>query len=162
MRTDPLELPLLCFSWGGVYLDISVPFGLRHGARNMQSISMAFPDILRSEGIETLAYIDDIVGWAPDRKKAESDFRRATELMKELGLTEAIDNRNVPSKNIIWLGILFDTVKGTMSIPDDKLKECLVLATEWQFKNKRQRPNYSLYWGSTSTLPHVALPCACS
>ncbi len=84
MRSDPRDLPLLCFAWKNkIYVDSAVPFGLCHGARNMQAISQAFCQILAHNEIQTLAYIDNIVGVADSLEKAREDFQTATNLLEQ-------------------------------------------------------------------------------
>ncbi len=74
LRSDVLDLPLLCFQWKNqFFMDSAVPFGLRHGARNMQAVTQAFTDILRAESILSLSYIDDIIGVARSEAKACED-----------------------------------------------------------------------------------------
>ncbi|MCP4257467.1 MAG: hypothetical protein GY774_08055, partial [Planctomycetes bacterium] len=125
LRSDPLDMPLLCFQWNGkTYVDSAVPFGLRHGARNMQAVSKAFTNILAAEEITSLAYIDDVIGIASTKEKADKDLGRAVELLKELGVEEATDKRNTATKDIIWLGIQFNSKDMIMRIPDEKIKEC--------------------------------------
>ncbi len=79
-------------------------------------------DILNSEGITCMAYIDDIVRVADTLEQANKDFERAISLMSKLGLEEATDNRNAPSTVITWLGISFDSVNRVMQVPPQKLK----------------------------------------
>ncbi len=85
-----------------------MPFGLRHGARNMQAVSSS----LKKEGINTLPYIDDIVGVEKDEDTAWRSFHRATQLLEELGLEEAKKKRCPPTHCFIWLGIEFNTTTG--------------------------------------------------
>ncbi len=136
LRSDPLDLPLLGLTWQGkFYIDLAVPFGLRHGARNMQSVSVAFVEILKNLGIVALPYIDDIVGVANTKKQAEEDLATAVALMEELGIQEATGKRSNPSRITTWLGIEFDTIQRTMRIPKNKIDECLNLTKEWLQKN---------------------------
>ncbi|MCP3887296.1 MAG: hypothetical protein GY702_00265, partial [Desulfobulbaceae bacterium] len=142
MRGDPVDWPLTCFKWKNrYYLDLAIAFGLTHGARDMQAISTAFTNILAAEGINALAYIDDIVGFNATKEGASRDLNRAIQLLEELGLEESKEKRNTPNTNITWLGITFDSVSGIMSIPQAKIQEALLLAHEWLNKDtcsKRQ------------------------
>ena len=60
----------------------------------MQQVSTAFIDILKSEGVTCLAYIDDIVGVNATREGAEKDFKRAIQLLQELGLEESREEKS--------------------------------------------------------------------
>ncbi len=94
-----MDLPLLGLTWNSrFYVDLAVPIGLRHGARDMQSVSTAFTDILKQHGIIALPYIDDIVGMADTEQQAKEDLMTAVTLMKELGIQEAEDKRTLTAK----------------------------------------------------------------
>ena len=66
LRTDPLDWPFLMLQWDDQhYLDISIPFGLRHGASACQRTTEAVSAIAKEEaGADTAPYIDDTIGAA--------------------------------------------------------------------------------------------------
>ena len=66
LRSDPLVWPFLALEWaGGLYLDVAIPFGLRHGASACQRTTEAIAEIVKDEvAADTLTYIDDTVGIA--------------------------------------------------------------------------------------------------
>ena len=66
LRTDPLDCPFLMLQWDDQhYLDISIPFGLRHGASACQRTTEAVSAIAKEEvGADTAPYIDDTIGAA--------------------------------------------------------------------------------------------------
>ncbi len=97
----------------------------------MQDVSSSFTDILSSESIDTFLYIDDIVGYSKDRETAIKNLHRATELLVELGLKEAVHKRNEPHTSIVWLGVKFDTTTGVMSITEEKIIEAMKTAEDW-------------------------------
>ena len=136
LRSDPLDWPLLGIQWQGkYYFDCSIPFGLRFGAKCMQDTTSAVATILQHEGFPTLAYIDDLAGVHQDPVTANKGFLRTRLLLHELGLQEARDKATTPSTSMTWLGIHFDTVAMTMSIPPEKIHECLTITRSWTSKS---------------------------
>ena len=61
--------------------------------------------------------------------------------MGELGLTISDKKLVAPSTQVTCLGILIDTVKGTLSIPPEKLRDVTQAVHHWlgkDFASKRQ------------------------
>ena len=84
---------------GGIYFDLSIPFGLRTGSLAMQRTTNAFVYMLRNRGIDCVGYIDDNAG-ANLPSMAESDFLVAGQLLQRLGLQESQKNLFFPHQ--IW------------------------------------------------------------
>ena len=66
LRSDPLDWLFLALEWDGeMFMDVAIPFGLRHGASACQRMSEAIGDIVEDEvAADTLPYIDDTSGLA--------------------------------------------------------------------------------------------------
>ena len=66
LRSCPRDWPLLMINWQGrPYVDVAVPFGLRHGASAYQRTTEAVVKVARAEaGTDASPYIDDTVGAA--------------------------------------------------------------------------------------------------
>jgi hypothetical protein len=110
IRVDPLDWPLLCISWDNkFYANISVAFGIRHGASFAQRLSQAVCDILEAEGITTVPYIDDFIGAHPSLLAATTAFQRSLHLFTELGLDLNPTKCVPPTTCIIWIGVKFNT-----------------------------------------------------
>ena len=100
-RSDPLDWPLLCVSWGDdYYIDVSMPFGARASSCHMQRVADFIVRILEREGIHGAMYLDDLVVVAPDPAIAHRQYARVRALLKELGFPEAADKTQPPSTNI--------------------------------------------------------------
>ena len=126
-NSDPLDWPLLCFEWNEEYFcDLfSVPFGARVSSYHMQSVANAIVDILAHRGVKAFMYLDDMILLSSDRDKAMKDFAMARQLLKDLGLPEAVEKAKSPDTSVKWLGIDIDTANMTLSIPHQKLSEIL-------------------------------------
>ena len=121
---DPLDWPLLCLSWGGQhYADLSKPFGARASSCFMQRVANLVTRILRKEGIRAIMYLDDVIVVVPDEPTASRHYVRVHDLLRELGLPEAIDKTQSPATRVRWLGIDIDTANMILFIPTDKLQD---------------------------------------
>ena len=74
LRGDPLDWPMMGVVWDDEsFVDLEIPFGLRHGASACQRVSEAAEE----HGADTVAYIDDTGGAAlPDT--AQEEYERFT------------------------------------------------------------------------------------
>jgi hypothetical protein len=123
-RADPLDWPLLGLTWSGsYYIDISIAFGLRHGAAFAQRVSTAVCDILARDSHTALAYIDDFLGTEKSYAEADVAYTRAVGLFHELGLEQAASKSVAPTTSITWIGVAFDSEAMEMSIPPQVLTD---------------------------------------
>ena len=76
LRSDPLDWPLLGVTWDGqYYVDLAIPFGLRHGAPACQRVSEAAGEVAAFlYGVLVLAYVDDM-GGAAKAEEVEAHYR---------------------------------------------------------------------------------------
>ena len=128
LRTCPLDWPLLTVGWDDkVFVDIAVPFGLRHGTSACQRTTEAVSEIVASEvGASTRPYIDDTAGVAVPLV-AMSHYEHLINCMSQLGLDAAPDKCAPPSTRMCWIGVIFDSVQMTMEIEEGRVQEAL----EW-------------------------------
>ena len=126
LRSDPLDWGFLGLKWKGQwYVDVAIPFGLRHGASACQRTSEAISDIVREEeGAETLPYIDDTAGGAL-QDVAERHYNALIDCISNLGLQAALEKCAPPSTRMMWVGVVFDTVEMTMTIDPERVEEAL-------------------------------------
>ena len=78
-------------------------------------------------------YIDDF-GGAASPEEAEDAFRKLKLLLFELGLEDSPDKDSPLSSTMKFLGLLYDTVAMTISVPEDKLEEIKSLIRTWLSK----------------------------
>jgi hypothetical protein len=140
IRIDPLDWPLICIRWQGAYfIDISVAFGVRHGAAFSQRLSQAVCDILGEENILTIPYIDDFVGGQPSLQQAVAAYDRSLQLFQELGLDLNPKKCVAPTTKLIWIGVTFDSVAMTMCIPTAVINETKTMVAMWLGKSAATR-----------------------
>ena len=140
IRIDPLDWPLTCICWeGAYYIDISVAFGVRHGAAFAQRLSQAVCDILGEEHIISIPYIDDFIGGQPSLKLARAAYNRSLHLFHELGLDLNPKKCVPPTTKLIWIGVTYDSIAMTMCIPPTVITETKILVGSWLSKAKATR-----------------------
>ena len=135
LKIDPLDYDLLGLRWDATFIDTCLPFGSRHGSQNFQRISDAVRYALRCQGHCVTNYIDDFIGYGtPDVARRSYDCLR--NVLERLGLTISEKKLVPPTTQAVCLGILIDTVNGTVSIPEEKLRQIKRSVIEWQHKER--------------------------
>ena len=81
-------------------------------------------------------YIDDFVG-VPD--VAERSFECLYALLECLGLTISKKKLIPPTTEPVCLGVLVNTITGTISIPEEKLTQIVQTVKEWKTKVNRTK-----------------------
>ena len=71
-------------------------------------------------GYLCINYIDDFGGaCVPDQ--AHHAFQTLKSLLSELGLMDSPEKESLPATRMVFLGLLYNTVKMTVRVPEDKL-----------------------------------------
>ena len=148
LRTDPLDWPFLMLEWDQhFFLDISIPFGLRHGASACQRTTEAVSAIAREEaGAATAPYIDDTIGAALPQA-AWMHYHHLLDLMAQLGLEAAPEKCEGPTTIITWIGVVFDTLQLTMAIDASKVEEARTFCLELLTTNSIPIKKYQSFLG---------------
>ena len=124
---DPGDWPLVCFTFKRTYYtDISLHFGLRWAVAHCQDVTSLITRDLNSQGVTILSYIDDFRGIAIDQATAVTHFNLRS-LLAKLGLREMEHKASPPAQAMMWLGLQFNTVAMTVSLPQNKLAEIQLL-----------------------------------
>ena len=128
---DPLDWPLLGISWKDeMYIDLCVPFGLRHGAMFCERVTTAICyAVKRACKAAMEAYIDDMGGVGGTNKElVEIEYKNVCATIVKMGLNLALDKCEGPSTFMTWTGTSFDSVKMIMKIEESKVSEALEIA----------------------------------
>ena len=135
LRIDPYDWDLLGFSHEGkFYVDICPPFGLRSSAMMMVRTTQAVVHIHDSLGYTSLAYIDDFGGAEPTVLAAQGALHSLQGIFATLGLEEAQHKVCPPTQVMTWLGIEFNTLLMTMSLPERKIRDVRECLDTWAGK----------------------------
>ena len=142
---DPVDYPKVVFIWRSlIFFFLGLMFGLRHSGYQGQRITNAVTWIHRGLGRDqddekpynSLNYSDDIAGVESSEARALASSTALAGLFKELGLKESEKKYHPPSTSMPFLGVQFDSIKLTMSVPPDKLQEVREELTLWAGKSR--------------------------
>ena len=135
LRIDPADIDLLGFQVDGRhFIDVSMPFGFRHGSLFFQRCSDAIRYIMASHGYKGLYnYIDDLI-YIGLPSEIQDSYQFLLKLLQDLGLDISVSKLVSPSTSVICLDILVDTINKTISIPEQKLQEIKDTCRKWPSK----------------------------
>ena len=125
---------LLGMQWeGALYIDKTLPFGLRSAPKIFTALADAAMWILRQEGINfVIHYGDDfLVIGAPDTQECAQALATVKRVFGLLGLPIAMDKLEGPVWCLTFLGIEIDTLAMELRLPLHKLRELQTLVGSW-------------------------------
>ena len=159
MRIDPLDYPLLAVRHQGrTYLDVCPSFGCRCSGGAQQRVSNSVVHLMTMAGYKTTAYVDDFCGVASDALTASRSLAEFKTITSRLGLSLAPDKTMTPTTQLEFLGLLFDTVTLTITIPRARLQEILDEAGRWTQKTTAQRHEVQSLAGELNFVSTCVLP----
>lgn len=131
---DPGDIHLMGMVFEGqFYFDTTLVMGARHAAGCCHRTSEAFIFILEDNGYRGTCFIDDMAG-GDIGDRADRAFAFLRQLLRELNVLEAMDKACPPSTIMVFLGILFDTIRMTMEVTPDRLRDIKVELIRWMNK----------------------------
>ena len=139
----PSEYHRVAFVWRGLmFFFIALMFGLRHSGLQGQRTTDAVAWIHRKSGLDSpeeqeynvCNYSDDMGGAESSLERAKRSFLGLKFLFSDLGLSESVPKASPPSRQMVFLGVHFDTEKMEMSVPPDKLSELKAEIDRWARK----------------------------
>ena len=131
----PDDRPLLGMCWNdGLFVDTALPFGLRSAPKLFNAVADALAWIFgRASGSMPLHYLDDFLFLGPPTsRECGAALQMALDRCAELGVPISVEKLEGPSTCIPFLGIVFDTVRLQLRLPEEKLRRLLVTVREWQ------------------------------
>ena len=111
----------LAFKWRKRFWRFKVmPFGLSVAPVAFQAL-MNFPrKQLLSRGVNLLAYLDDLVIWAPSLDLCSQAVRLTVGLLDRLGfLINWKKSQLDPTREMVWLGVRWNSQRVVMSLPEE-------------------------------------------
>ena len=136
---DPKDYCYLGYNWENRYFfDTALCMGQRNAALACSRTTRAVMYMHGCEGYSGTSYLDDLIGVSPAHKGSEA-YDSLGRLLLDLGLIENISKACPPSTKQLVLGVLIDTVNGTISVPDDKMEDIDFLLAVWKRKRKSNK-----------------------
>lgn len=127
--------PLLAIRWDrNMYLDTSLPFGLRSAPKIFSAVADALAWVLHSHGVRhQLHYLDDFLFLgAPASAECAGNLQSALHLCESLGVPVASHKTEGPSTSLTFLGIQLDSVAMQLSLAPDKLARIRGMVLSWR------------------------------
>lgn len=151
----------LGMKWKGlVYVDGMLPFGLRSAPKIFNAVADALQWIVTQEGVEHIFhYLDDFaVLGPPDSPQCQWCLDTLVRICALLNIPLAIDKQAGPTAVIPFLGIIIDTSRQELRLPEDKLRRLLELVQEWERKKACTRRELESLIGTLQHACKVILP----
>ena len=135
IRIDPGDIDLLGLQHQGKYfIDLSLPFGYKLGCFFFMKISDAVRYIMNNNGHNS--------------STIHNSYHFLLDILQQLGLDISTKKLHPPSTQAVCLGILFDTVTRTISIPLEKLQKITHMCKSWTNKTTCTKNNLQSLLGS--------------
>ena len=128
---------LMGMQWrGSVFVDLTLPFGLRSAPKIFTAVVDAVEWITRRKGAEfVIHYLDDfLVMGAPGSDECAVALRGLLDTFEILGLPVALDKLEGPDTTLTFLGFELDSRALEIRLPQRKLGELRELIQQWQGK----------------------------
>lgn len=121
-----------CFQWNGeLYHFNCLPFGLSSAPRTFTKLLKPAVAYLRQRGVRCVVYLDDILLLNSSPSAILSDLHLALDLFSRLGfIINWSKSSLIPSQRLEFLGLIVDTVEGTLLLPPAKLKTLAALCSQ--------------------------------
>ena len=119
----PTDRLLLGMQWRGeLYIDTTLPFGLRSAPKIFNALADALLWIFGTYGIKGIHYLDDFLLFgAPDTLECSQALTKALAICARLGVPVAEQKTVGPTSVLVFLGIELDISARTLRLPQEKL-----------------------------------------
>ena len=132
---DPVSINKVGFVFDGMFLfDTTLSMGSQLSAKCCQRVTSVVVFIFTNQGFFAINYLDDL-GSAETEECAQESFDRMLELLHMIDLKEAVSKSVALCMVMVFLGILVDTIRLTLSILEQKWTEMIDLAKSWLKKS---------------------------
>ena len=137
ISVDPRDYRYLGYHWkNNYYFDTVLAMGQRNAAMACARTTDAIVYMHQQNGYRAATnHLDDLIGVSPPSSGGDA-YDSLGQLLHELGLLENLTKACPPATVQVVLGILINTIEGTMSVPEQRMDEIISLVSEWQGKVK--------------------------
>ena len=136
ISVDPRDYCFLGYHWKDYYyFDTVLAMGQRNAAMACARTTDAVIYMHEKDGYHATNYLDDLIGVNKPELGSEA-YDSLGKLLNDLGLHENVQKACPPATVQIVLGVLVNTVDGTVSVPPDRMEEIILKVSEWQGKSR--------------------------
>lgn len=157
----PDDHHLLGITWrGSLYVDRSLPFGLRSAPILFTAVADMITWVLYKGGIRHLLhYLDDFLFFGlPGTKEGAMVRSIALDTLQYLGIPVAPNKSEGPVTCLSFLGVLLDTDNFELRLPQDKLHRLRELVVWWSGRSSATRKEFESLLGHLSQAAMVIRP----
>ena len=135
----PLVYSKLGISWmGGIWFDKAEVMGCRSAPYLCQMTTNTIRHFMADLTYVIYIYIDDFMS-LDYMDCAWKSYNTLGNLLRDLGVNEAIDKAVPPSHIIEFLGVTFDLLRMLLILPQDKMDQINILLKQWHRKTRMKR-----------------------
>ena len=157
----PVDRLLLGMTWeGSLFIDATLPFGLRSAPKIFSAVADAAEWMVRDEGVTSIMhYLDDflLVG-PPGSDTCQKSMDCLLRVFEDVGLPIAPSKLEGPTTKLTFLGIEVDTVTMTIRLPAGKLAALQEMIRSWLVRKSCTRRELESLVGSLSHACCVVRP----
>ena len=160
----PTDQWLLGMEWNGKYfIDTVLPFGLRSASKIFNAVADAIQFIAHSKGVKwSVHYLDDFLFLGePGSDECQESLPTFQAVCACLGVPLALDKTYGPALALEFLGIIFDTSKMVLRLPDHKRSELLELIEEVRKRKSATKRELQSLAGKLQHAAKVIRPGRC-
>ena len=144
----PGSIHLLGFSFEEkLYFDVTLSMGSRSAAFCCQRTTDAITHIFHNFGFQSVNYLDDL-GAAEEEDRAEEAYDCLGWILDSIGIKESHSKAKPPAFIAVFVGILFNTIRMTLTITPDRLTEIKQYSMSGCTRGLLPSRNYKAYWGN--------------
>ena len=118
------------------FYDTKLPFGASKSPSIFQRLSSAVCRIMKLFNVVVISYLDDFLIIDDSYENCQNSLQQLLNILRLLGFHINYGKIVGPSQQLVFLGVLINTVDMTLSLPEDKLSEFSSLIHT--FGNKRR------------------------
>ena len=127
----PLFQSFLAFQHGSRwYKFLALPFGLNIAPRVFTAVMRVPICQLRDWGVSIVAYLDDLILWAPTRELCRTHMTLTCNLLRKMGFLLNLEKSCLePSQCITWVGVHWDLTRDCWSLPQTTVTSTTAMAS---------------------------------
>jgi hypothetical protein len=126
----------------------SMPFGLNIAPRVFTKILKEILSILRLDGVQIIAYLDDLLIWAPSEESCRQDTQRVQITLKSFGFLINLEkSRLSPNQHFAFLGVAWSLTDHTWGITQEKQSQILTRLKQFRKNNQASKREWERLLG---------------
>jgi len=138
------------------FCDTKLPFGASKSPSIFQRLSSAVCRIMKNKfNVLVISYLDDFLIIEESYDSCKQALSQLLKVLRMLGFHINYNKISVPSQQLVFLGVLINTVDMTLSLSDKKLAEFVSLLESFQNKSRATKRQLESLIGSLNWAAQV-------